>query len=120
MDSARAHSGRSGNGAPGNQRTRERDASGIRGLVRRTHTFFARRRVAFGIVFSALVMTDVIVACSVPATYRATAAVAVEPARLPDEVHPLVPTVQGRIATITARATSDDALAHLAKTDPHP
>lgn len=91
-----------------------KEATGLRGLIRRTSAFFARRHLAFGIVFGALAVTDLVVTVSCPSTYRATATVLVETARLPEDVKPLVPSVQGRLASLTGLTLSDQELARLA------
>ncbi len=121
MDSSRSHAGRPGeSGANGSQKSAPRDgeATGFRGLIRRGSAFFERRRVALAIVFGALVLTDVTVTLSLPASYRATATVTVEAARLPEDLKPLVPSVQERIGRLTGLALSDQHLSELARECP--
>src|SRR4051812_28421107 len=120
MESSRSQTGRPAeSGANGPQRfARQTEAPGARGLIRRGSAFFRRRRAAFAIVFFALVFTDLLVTLTCPSTYRATATVIVEPARLPEDVKPLVPSVQERIGRLTGLALADQHLAELARTCP--
>src|SRR2546421_12245547 len=120
MDSKTAQAGRSASGGSnGPQKpARATDAPGLRGLIRRSSTFFARRRLALGVVLSGLVLTDLVVTLSCPSTYRATATVTVEPARLPDDVKPLVPSVQERIGRLSGLALSEQLLSDVARVCP--
>jgi uncharacterized protein involved in exopolysaccharide biosynthesis len=86
----------------------------MQGLIRRSSAFLSRRRVALALVLGALVLTDLIVTLSCPSTYRAKATVTVESSRLPDDLLPLVPSVQGRIDRLTGLALSEGLLNEIA------
>src|SRR5262245_38703334 len=94
----------------------EADGSSLRGLIRRTSGLFARRRVVLLTTLGGLLLADALVALSVAAEYRSTASIAVEPARLPDGVAPVAPSVQKRLEQLTTLATEEPAfLAELAQ-----
>src|SRR5271155_2677256 len=115
MDSSsRSQPGRSAPNAAPRREAASREASGLRGLIRRTSAFYARRRLAVGIVLAALAMTDLIITIACPSTYRATATVLVESPRLPEDVKPLVPSVQDRLGQLKGLALSDEELGQLA------
>src|SRR5450631_1217250 len=74
-----------------------RESSRLRLAIRRVGFFLSRRRAVLGMVLGGFVLIDFIAVLSWPSTYRATATIAVEPARLPDDVKSLVPSIQERI-----------------------
>src|SRR5579883_1595301 len=95
------------------------ESGGVRGGIRRTSAFFRRRRIAFGLVLSGLVLTTTLVAIAWPDSYRVTATVAVEPARLPDDVKPLVESsIQDRIERLCRLTVSDTMLGEIARNCP--
>jgi hypothetical protein len=87
-----------------------RESARLRQAIRRAGLFLSRRRAVLGMVLGSLVLVDLVTAYAWPSTYRATATIAVEPARLPDDVKSLVPSIQERIGRLAGIALSDSAL----------